>query len=211
MERSVQVWTILQLLFSRNNIFPAFPVIPTIPNLSSNCLSTESFRESRIFKEFWKCFCPGAQPFHQWRGTYKLEQFWSFGSGEILFSLLSPSSQQFPIYHQTASPPKASAKVGSSRNFESAFAPRPDPTTNGEVHTSWNNFGALVLEKYYFPSFPRHPKNPICHHTASPSKPSAKVGLSRNFESSLASKPGPTANGEIHTSWNNFGGLTLEE
>ena len=44
MERSVQVGTILQLWFRRNNIFPAFPVIPTIPNLSSHCLPKSDYR-----------------------------------------------------------------------------------------------------------------------------------------------------------------------
>ena len=95
MESSIQVGTILEFWFWRNNIFPAFPVIP-----------------------------------------------------------------KKPIYHQTAFPPKSSAKVGSSRNFEITFASRPDPATNREVHTSWNNFGALVLERQYFPCFPRHPEVP---------------------------------------------------
>ena len=75
----------------RNNIFTALPVIED-PVSRHHYFPTKTFRESRIFKELQKCFCFNAKSFHQWRGPYKLEQFWSFGSREIIFSLLSPSS-----------------------------------------------------------------------------------------------------------------------
>ena len=48
--------------------------------------------------------------------------------------------------------------------------------------------------------FPRHPNNSNSHHTTYPAKPSAKVGSSRNFERSYASRPSPVTNGEVHTS-----------
>jgi len=93
MERSEQVGTILELRFKRNNIFTAFPVIPKTC-FRSHYLPTKTVRKSLIFKELQKCFCISAKPFHQWRDQNRMEQFWSFGSREIIFSLLSPSSQK---------------------------------------------------------------------------------------------------------------------
>jgi len=88
-----------------------------------------------------------------------LEQVWSFGSRENNIFPAFPVLRQILICRHTTSPPKPSTKVGFSRNFESRFASTPSPSTNGEVRTSLNNFGALVLEKYHFPCFPRHPNN----------------------------------------------------
>ena len=55
--------------------------------------------------------------------------------------------QKKTICRHTTSPPKSSAKVGSSINFESSLASRSDSATNAVVRTSWNSIGALDLEK----------------------------------------------------------------
>jgi len=75
-----------------------------------------------------------------------LEQFWSFGSGEIIFSLLSPSSEksQFVI---TLPPHRNPLQRSNFWKFINVIASVPSPATNGEIGTGWNTFGALVLEK----------------------------------------------------------------
>ena len=134
--------------------FPWFPRPPTNLNLSSHYLSTETFHESWIFKEFWKSFCFQAKSFHQWRSPYKFEQFWKniFPGFPIIRKFLILITLPF---HRNL-PRKSDFK-----NFESAFAQTPSPVANGEVHTSWNKIGALVLEKLYFHCFPRRPETPI--------------------------------------------------
>jgi len=53
MERSEQVGTILELWFTRNNIFAAFPVNQK-SHFASHYLPTRTVRKSLIFKEFYK-------------------------------------------------------------------------------------------------------------------------------------------------------------
>jgi len=225
--------------------------------------------------ELQKCFCFHAKPFHQWRGPYKLEQFWSLGSREIIFSLLSPSSQKFQFvitlpFHQNLPrkldlqgilkvllllgpvlpPMERSIKVGTilelwfTRNnifaafpviqkfqfvitlpFHRNLPPKSDIQGILKLlliaHPAFPPMGrsiqvGSILEPWFrrnniFAAFPVIPKNPISCHTTSPSKPSGKVGFSRNFESVFARTPSPSTNGEVHTCWNNFRALVDEK
>ena len=146
-ERSIQVGSILELLFWRNKIFPDFPVIRKFPILIKLPLNRNLPRKSDLPGILKLLLLPGPI-------LPPIERSIQVGTILELFFLRNNIFPAFPViqkkpifYHHTTFPPKPSAKVGFSRNFESPLASTPSPSTNEEVRTSLNSFAALVLEK----------------------------------------------------------------
>jgi len=120
MERPVQVGTILELCFWRNNNFPGFHVIP----ICHQPFHRNRSRKSNLQRILKVILLQGLvlPPMERCLQVGTILELW-FWRNSIFAGF--PSYHQFPIFHQTAFQPKSSAKVGFQLILKVVLLPGP--------------------------------------------------------------------------------------
>ena len=176
MERSVQVGTSMELLFSRKSIFPAFQVMrkkricyqtafPPKPSgqVGFNLILKVVLLPGPILPPMERSVQVGTS----------LELWLSRNSIFPVFAVLPKK----PICHHTAFPPKPSAIDGFQLILKVLLLPGPVLPPMERVIQVGTSLELWFTRKNIFPAFPSSEHFPIYHYTAFPPKSSAIVGF----------------------------------